>query len=62
MILKPAIEISRDGINWTLIADDPPIPLAMLEGLYIRPVLIYMTERDDAPVLGFPPQPKRKSK
>lgn len=59
MQLKPAIEISSNGTTWAIIADDAPIPLALLTGLYIRPVLLYLAERDDAPALGFPPAPPK---
>ena len=56
MKLHCAIEVSQNGLDWTILDYEPPIPLTLLNGwLFIRPVLIYLAERGDAPVLGFPP-------
>lgn len=57
MRLTAIIEVSQDGRNWTILAYDPPIPLALLAGYaYLRPVLVYATEPGEEPPRELTPR------
>jgi hypothetical protein len=48
MRIHAVLEASQDGRNWTILAYDPPIPLALLAGYqFVRPALVYATESGD---------------
>jgi hypothetical protein len=55
MKLRAVIQVSQDGIHWTILAFEPPIPLTLLAGwAFVRPALIYLAERDDEAIDGTP--------